>query len=112
MLMAALVSRSSTTPQNTQMCVRSERSLGGPCLPHCEHIWLVFLGLTLYTSRPAYAALLMTICTNCPSPLSKRLFDNPDLAAAPLDRYSPVTSSFFGLALLTRLVSCKSSNTI
>src|ERR1700676_1493952 len=106
MLMAALMSRSSTTPQNTQMCTRSERSLCGPCLPHWEHIWLVLLGLTLYTSRPAYAALRVMICTNCPNPLSRILFASPDFAAAPLGRYSPVVSSFLGLARLTRLARC------
>src|SRR6266705_7188376 len=43
---AALWSRSSTTPQCTQICVRTLRSLCGPSFPQALQIWLVLYGST------------------------------------------------------------------
>src|SRR5712692_6309559 len=107
--MAALVSLSSSQPHSHE-CQRSSRDFF-LTMPHCEHTWEVYLGLTFRTVRPAYAALLATICWNCPQPASRILLLSPLFAAAPLGRYVPF-SSCFGLARLLILVICNSSNTI
>src|SRR6266849_10712735 len=109
MLIAALVSRSSSQP-HSQLCQRSSRSFLRT-VPHCEQTWEVYLGLTFRTSRPAHAALCETICWNWPHPASRMLLLSPDFAAAPLGRYWPVSSSCFGLARLLMLVISSSSKT-
>src|SRR6266700_2832013 len=55
MLMAALVSRSSSHP-HVQLCQRSLRAFL-TTVPHPEHIWLVYLGSICTSVLPAHAAL-------------------------------------------------------
>src|SRR5438132_392893 len=107
MLTAAFVSLSIAHPQ-VQLCQRSESSFLAT-VPHPEQIWLVYLGLTCRSVRPAHAALFEQKPTNCPQPASRMLLFNPPFAAAPLGKYSPVASSCFGFGRLLRLAACKSS---
>jgi hypothetical protein len=62
--MAALVSRSSSQP-HLHECHRSS-SVFLTTAPHPEQIWLVYLGSTNTTSRPAHAALTESSSVNNP----------------------------------------------
>src|SRR4249919_545232 len=92
MLMAALISRSNTTPQCTQLWTRSAKSLCGPSLWHCEQICEVLKGSTKITVRPAHAALTLTNSVNVLHPASKIDLFNPALVLAPLGTYCPFSS--------------------
>src|SRR5258707_11769732 len=105
---AELWSRSSSAPQEGQLCQRSSRSLG-TITPHWLQRWLVFLGFTLRTRAPALSALPSQILTNCPHPASRMLLFRPALRLAPLGRYCPVSASCFALGRRLMLAGLRSS---
>src|ERR1051326_7885775 len=95
MFNAALWSRSSEQP-HAQECQRSSRSLW-TMAPHWLQSWLVYVGSTNTTRRPALSALALQKDWHWPQPASRIDWFNPALAAAPLGRYSPSWSgSGFG----------------
>src|SRR6266487_3967197 len=65
MLIAALTSRSSSVPQS-QECQRSDKSFLRTC-PHPEQTCEVNLGSTLFSVRPAHAALTEHRLTKAPN---------------------------------------------
>src|SRR5215472_18713211 len=79
MLRAAFWSRSSTSPQEGQTWVRTDRLFATRCVQRLPsgntplQFWLVYAGGTATTHLPAYAALLVRLARNAAQPASLML---------------------------------------
>src|SRR5450631_828610 len=101
MLRAAFSSRSNSHPHSGHECHRTVRSLG-TSEPQSLQACVVLRAETLTTVQPASSALLAHSRVKVPQAASKILLFRPPLAAAPLGRNVPVSSSFLdvGVALM------------
>src|SRR5450631_4458375 len=98
MFLAAFKSRSSSQPHSGQECHRTVRSFGTR-EPQPLQACVVLRGFTLTTVQPASSALLAHSRVKVPQAASRILLFRPPLAAAPLGRNVPVSSSFLGLGV-------------